>query len=327
MPRLLDALDPGTWRRGHVLITLGKGGVGKTTVSIRLGYELSEEGYDVLVASLDPAAHMVEYLGLGGPMREKKVAPRLRAIQYTVDRVARRLSAEYASLLQRLMPGLTALGGLDFARVVRESPGFEEEVFLRILQQLYRRTDVDVLIVDTPPTGIALRVLRLPRLYTTWVKILREIRERIVSTKYAIANALGRPPPRSDPVLEKLEELSREYSSLAEEMRSPERTGLVVVAAPEPLPVYEAEQVAKTAEEEGMRLELVVANRVLGEKARLLGSHREEELLERLRQLRCRSRPEAGFAAIAQAERPTSSLEDVKALDRYILEAVRGPCR
>ncbi len=328
MPRLLDALEPQHWRRPHIIIALGKGGVGKTTVSIRLGYELSEEGYEALVASMDPAAHMLEYLGLGSPMREKRVAPRLRAVQYTIEAVASRLSAEYASLLQRLMPGITALGSLDFARVVRESPGFEEEVFLRLLAGLYSRSDVDAVVIDMPPTGVALRVIKLPRLYTTWVKVLREIRERIVATKHAIANALGREQPPSDPVLQKLEEMDKKYSSLRSELTDPTRTGAVIVATPEPLPVYEAEQVAKTLEEEKMRLELVVANRVLGEKAALLNRGGEEErLLQRLRSISCKAKPPAGFAAILHASTPVSSLDEVKKLDQYIIEATRRPCQ
>ena len=190
MPRLIDGLDQRVWRLPHVIMIMGKGGVGKTTVGLRLAIELSRLGRRVLLASLDPAGHLLEYLGLLGPLREVEATPGIRAIQYEVDGLARKVAEEYSLLLRRLMPGLQALGVEDIVETVKEAPGFEE-VFLRILSSLYERHDVDVVIVDMPPTGITLRVVALPRLHLFWVERLRELREKIASIKYATANALG----------------------------------------------------------------------------------------------------------------------------------------
>lgn len=66
---LLD-VDGGSKR---VVIVLGKGGVGKTTVSILLAGELSRFGR-TLLASFDPARHLVRYLGLKEPGEVEKVA-------------------------------------------------------------------------------------------------------------------------------------------------------------------------------------------------------------------------------------------------------------
>ena len=331
MPGLLEVLDVGSWRRPHVVVAMGKGGVGKSTVSMRIAWELRERGWRVLIASLDPAGHLLEYLKLPGPLREVEVRPGLRAVQYSIEPLAEKAAREYAAMLKRLMPGLTALGSLDVEKMVREAPGFEEEVFLRILYELYRRSDVDAIIVDTPPTGVSLRVLRLPRLYRFWVARLRELRERIVATKYAIARALGRLEDleKRDPVLEKLAELEKRYTWLHGELTDASRTSLVVVATPEPLPVYEAGEVVKAAGELGLRLEALVANRVLGEKARGLGVEAvEEESLGRLQRLRCEARPPAGLALIRHADRPPSSLEDVERLTPLIEPVARPgePC-
>jgi len=327
LPRVMDAFRVEHWRRPHVVVAMGKGGVGKTTVSLRLGLEAAKQGMRVLVASLDPAGHLLEYLGLPGPLREQEVYPGLRAVQYSIEPLAKKVAEEYAVLLRRLAPGLDALGGGDVLRAIREAPGFEEEVFLRVLEGLYQRSDVDLVVVDMPPTGVALRVVALPRLHLFWSQRLREIRERIVSIKYAIANALGRRGELHDPVLSKLEEIEERNRRLHEELTRPERTSFMAVATPEPLPVYEVRVIAEKLRELGTMLEAIVANRVLMERAGSLGLEKvEEEALRRLRELRCSQEPPAGLAVIAHAPRPPSRIEDVEALEDYIVSVERGPC-
>jgi len=325
LPRLIDGLDTGSWRRPHVVMIMGKGGVGKTTVGLRLAYELARERLRVLVASLDPAGHLLEYLGLPGPLREVEAAPGIRAVQYEVEGLARRVAEEYSLLLRRLMPGLQALSLEKAVEVIREAPGFEEEVFLRILSGLYERRDVDVVVVDMPPTGIALRVVSLPVLHLFWVERLRELRERIVAVKYAIANALGRRPEADDPVLRRLGELRDRYSRLQAEIADPRRTSVVAVATPEPLPVYEVGVIAERLRGHGITLKMIVANRVLGERAEALGLMGiEKQSLARLEETRCKLSPPPSLAVIAHMGRPPSSLEDVKQLGEYIVEVRRG---
>jgi len=324
---VLDAFRVENWRKPHVVMAMGKGGVGKTTVSLRLGLEAARRGMRVLVASLDPAGHLLEYLRLPAPLVEKEIHPGLRAVQFDVERVAKSVAEEYALLLRRLTPGLEALGGSDATRAIRDAPGFEEEVFLRILEKLYQRRDVDLVVVDMPPTGIALRVVALPRLHLFWAQRLREIRERIVSIKYAIANALGRREEISDPVLSKLRELEERNQALHREMTDPSRTSFMAVATPEPLPVYEVKVIAEKLRDLGASLEAIIANRVLGEKAAQLGlGGLEAESLRRLEVLRCSLRPPPGLVLIAHAPRPPSRIEDVEALDRYVLRVVVDGC-
>ncbi len=326
MPRLMEAFRTEDWDRPHVAMFMGKGGVGKTTMSLRLAVEAATRGWRVLLASLDPAGHLLEYLGLPRPLEEREVAPGLRAVQYSVEAVAKRVAEEYAVLLRRLVPGVEALSGLDLEKAVRDAPGFEEEVFLRILQQLYQRRDVDLVVVDMPPTGVALRVVALPRLHLFWAERLREIRERIVSIKYAIANAMGRRAEIDDPVLRKLDEIRERNRRLHEEMKNPRRTSFAAVATPEPLPVYEVKVIAEKLREHGMALEAIIANRVLGEKARELGTAGiEQESLRRLEETRCSLNPPPALALVAHAPRPPSRLEDVKQLDKYIIE-IRREC-
>ncbi len=319
MSRKLSVFLEQGFEKPHIIIVMGKGGVGKTTVSIRLAYELSKSGYRVLLASLDPAKHLLEYLEVPKPLVVKEVEPRLYAIQYEVDKYARKLSEEYSLLLRRLIPALTAISADDVVKAIRDSPGFEEEVFLRILSELYQRSDMDFVVVDTPPTGIALRVVTLPRVHLFWIRRLKELRERIVSIRYAIANAMGRREEIRDPVLDKLEEMEKRYQELWESIRSTKRTSFVIVATPEPLPIYEARMVFDRIREIGSRVKMLVLNKVLAEKAKIIGVEDvEKRQLSEAEKICCSIKPPAYLAIVRHIEKPPSRLEDVARLDEAI---------
>ena len=56
-------------RDGHGLVMcMGKGGVGKTTIAAPVAVALAERGHEVLLTTTDPAAHLTETLD-GGSSR------------------------------------------------------------------------------------------------------------------------------------------------------------------------------------------------------------------------------------------------------------------
>ena len=313
----LDTLTRGAGRP-HTFITIGKGGVGKTTVSILAARALSSQGR-VLLASMDPAKHLLEYLGLPKPLKRVRVAENLEAVQYDIAPLAKRLSDEYAILLRQVMPGLVILNLDDVVKSVRHAPGFEEEVFLRILEELYSlEGEYDYVVIDTPPTGVTHRILNLPRLYVFWLERLYELRSKIVGLRYAMARAMGRKEKPRDPVLDKLEELHSKYNSLWGKLRDPARTSVTIIATPEPLPVYEAQTTIELLESLGIQCRMIVANRILPwDKARELGleevQRRSLEELSRLARGRCR------LLGILQARRAPRSLREVEELEELVV--------
>ncbi|MEM4675552.1 MAG: ArsA-related P-loop ATPase, partial [Nitrososphaerota archaeon] len=174
--------------RPHLVVVIGKGGVGKTTISILFSLELCKHGKTLLL-SLDPARHMSKYLNMGD--RDYVVVlENLHVKQVSVDKEIAELTSKYADLLRDLMPSLAVLNIDNVVDTIRYSPGVEEEIFLKVMLEALRE-NYDFVVVDTPPTGITLRTLMLPRLYLAWLEKLIEVRERIVSLRYVIARALG----------------------------------------------------------------------------------------------------------------------------------------
>lgn len=305
--------------RGHMYFSIGKGGVGKTTISILAGLALRGRGR-VLVASLDPAKHLIEYLKLPGVAREREVAPGLVAVQYDVDTLAKKAAEDYAVLLKQVMPGLSVLNLDGVVRAVRNAPGFEEEVFLRILKGLADAAGsrYDYIVVDTPPTGVTHRILNLPRLYLLWLSHLYELRYKIVSLRYTIARLMGEKVEPRDPVLSKLSALRSEYERLAGLLRDHSRASIVLVATPEPLPLYEVGKTLEVARDLGMKVRALVVNRVLPrEMAERLGVREvQRRVLEEAASLDCGG---CRKLAVMHSSEPPRSLEGVERLAGLIL--------
>ena len=311
-------------RRPKLVIVLGKGGVGKTTVSILLARLLSSEG-PTLVESLDQAMHLQEYLKLPKRNRVYEVRKGLYAKQFDVESEVRRLGDRYATLMSQIMPGLKVLNVESVTEMVKYAPGFEEEVYLRELMRLYREERYKFIVVDTPPTGLMLRILSLARLYSFWIDKLIELRERIVSLRYVIATTAGIRKEPDDPVLRKLLEMKKDFDELNRLLVDGDATSYVIVATPEPLPVYEARKTLEFLRNLGAEPAMIVANRILSEEmAEELGvAGVQERSVRELESLTC------GRACarlyIPQVRTAPSSLEAVEELMEKVRVSLERP--
>lgn len=148
---LLDALAAD----GHgVVMTMGKGGVGKTTLAATLARALAARGFTVHLSTTDPAAHVAEALGDDRPATVH--VSRIDPVAETATYAAEVIAAADASAAD--------VGGLDpDERALLEedlrSPCTEEIAVFRAFARTVAEAEDGFVVLDTAPTGHTLLLL------------------------------------------------------------------------------------------------------------------------------------------------------------------------
>ncbi len=141
-------------RQGRgVIMAMGKGGVGKTTIATRLAKYLALEGHGVLLATTDPAAHLD--FSLGNTINNLTVA-RIDPQQET-----RKYSAK---VMAEAGKHLDEQGRNLLAEDLR-SPCTEEIAVFQAFAQLIDQGEGKFIVLDTAPTGHTILLLDAARAY------------------------------------------------------------------------------------------------------------------------------------------------------------------
>jgi arsenite-transporting ATPase len=144
----LSELMPDLERGGRgVIMTLGKGGVGKTTVALSVAAELAERGHRVHLTTTDPAAQAHQAL----PSRVKGV----RVSRIDPELETRRYSDE---VMRTAGHALDAAGRALLEEDLR-SPCTEEIAVFRAFARVVEEGERGFVVIDTAPTGHTLLLL------------------------------------------------------------------------------------------------------------------------------------------------------------------------
>jgi arsenite-transporting ATPase len=147
LPPLASLIDeiaaPG---RGLVMV-MGKGGVGKTTIAAAIAAELASRGHQVHLSTTDPAAHIAVTLAGEVPnLRVSRIDPVAETKAY-VDRVMARRGAN-----------LDQAGRALLAEDLR-SPCYEELAVFTAFSRIVSQARSSFVVLDTAPTGHTLLLL------------------------------------------------------------------------------------------------------------------------------------------------------------------------
>ena len=144
----LDALADELAAAGHGLImVMGKGGVGKTTVAAALALGLVERGKTVHLSTTDPAAHLVGTLEGEVPgLRVDRIDPKVETQRY-IDR-----------MMASKSPGLNAQEQALLLEDLR-SPCTEEVAVFHAFSKIVNEARSAFVVLDTAPTGHSLLLM------------------------------------------------------------------------------------------------------------------------------------------------------------------------
>ncbi len=144
----LSKLVDGIAADGHGLVMLmGKGGVGKTTVAAAIAVELAHRGLPVHLTTSDPAAHLAETLhGALDNLTVSRIDPHAETERYrqeVLDTKGATLDAEGRALLEEDL----------------RSPCTEEIAVFQAFSRIIREAGEKFVVMDTAPTGHTLLLL------------------------------------------------------------------------------------------------------------------------------------------------------------------------
>lgn len=272
----------------EVIVVVGPGGVGKTSISAALALEAAKHR-KAMVLTIDPAKRLASALGLGGGLEHAESEVDLPGGSAgSLHAAMLDMKTAWDELVDRNAPSQEVAerirGNKIFQGLSEHFVGSQGYMAMERLADLYDQGAYDVIVVDTPPTRSALDFIEAPKRMTDFIggSLLRW-----VAKPYAKAGRFGarafnltaspflKVADRvlGSQVLEDLSEFVLDFQTLYDDFKqraedvlallASEQTAFVVITTLDGPPMRESAFFVDRLTDEGLPLAGVVANRVV----------------------------------------------------------------
>jgi len=283
----------------RLILYVGKGGVGKTTMAAATAVRAAALGHRTLVVSTDIAHSLGDVLQVELGAEPAEIGERLFAYEVNVLDEARRswgkMQGQLADFLKR--EGVTEVQADELAIM----PGMEEVAALVQIRRQSRTGQFDCIVVDAAPTGETIRLLSMPDSLLWYAGRLQEWRGRLMRfVGPLLRNAL---PDLN--VIESMTQLAERTKELRQDLTNPERSSYRIVVTPDTMVIKEARRAETYLNLFDYPIDAVITNRVLP--ATNAGNPYLDAMLAR--QQRAMAEVRSTFATLPLLEAPLSAEE------------------
>lgn len=249
----------------RVILMTGKGGVGKTSVAAATGLRCAELGYRTLVLSTDPAHSLADSFDLEMEHAPRQVRPNLWGAE--LDALME-LESNWGAVKRYITQVLQARGleGVE-AEELAILPGMDEIFSLVRMKRHYDEGEFDVLIIDSAPTGTALRLLSLPEVAGWYMRRFYKPLQAVSAALRPLVEPLFRPiagfslPDKQ--VMDAPYEFYEQIEQLEKVLTDNNQTSVRLVTNPEKMVIKESLRAHAYLSLYNVATDMVVANRII----------------------------------------------------------------
>jgi len=157
IPQLKDVIEDLYKSNKKVIFTMGKGGVGKTTIAAAIALGLSAKGKKVHLTTTDPAAHLKFVINESSNITMSHIDEQAELEKYKEEVLAK---------------ARETMADEDIAYVEEDlrSPCTQEIAVFRAFAQIVDKAEDQIVVVDTAPTGHTLLLLDSTQSYNQEIK-------------------------------------------------------------------------------------------------------------------------------------------------------------
>ena len=292
----------------RIILYLGKGGVGKTTVSAATAVRSAQQGKRTLVVSTDLAHSLADCLQANLTSSPIELIDNLWAQEVNVlDEMRRGWGKLQESVTKSLRKqGIDSVMAEELALI----PGMDEIVSLINIYRNARENNFETVIIDAAPTGETVRLLSMPDTFQWYASRVMKLKGGALNLARPLLKAVL---PATE-ILDAIQSLSERVKALREVLSNPEISSYRPVVNPERMVLKEALRAETYLALFGYPIDGVVCNRVIP-----AGDYQDAFMQDIYRnQEKLRKRIHQTFAPLPIWEAPYRSYEilGIKQLDQ-----------
>ncbi len=295
----------------------GKGGVGKTTCASSAGLHFAKKDFKTLIICTDPAHSLADSLdqSVGEEVRQVRGVANLSALEVNADKALDAFKLEYEDEIKNIMDTSTHLDKEDIESMFKlPVPGMDELMGFKTIIDLIEKAQFDKYIVDTAPTGHALRLLNSPYLIDDWIKVMAKMRWKY---RFIVQTFAGKyTPDKSDDFLMSLKRTVKRIETL---LKDGDQCEFIPVTIPEPMAILETERLMKSLADFSISVRRIVVNNVMESEGcefcreRKKGQQKYmQEIMEKFGHLKINTVP--------LQEKPVMGINELDRVKNYIFE-------